>query len=282
MRIVILTSRTPSNIWLVNQLISRHDVVGMVIERTPLALTWNQKLARRRRMVQKFGVARTLNRLIYNWLQSRLVATLKGDRATQHFFPDGAPVVYSREIASVTVDNINDQRSIEFIQRHAPDALAVCGTTIIRPEVFSIASRGAINIHTGITPEYRSAEPIFWALFHGEPHKVGVTIHCIDRGVDTGPIIHQATVPVYAQDSLDSIYFRCIRRGAELFSRALSEIEAGSICTVNRETAESRAFRSIDLGIVEYIRFQWRFRRLTKRLPREKSTAEVSERRGVQ
>jgi len=145
--------------------------------------------------------------------------------------------------------------------------LAVCGTSVLKPEVFTVAPRGAINIHTGITPEYRSADPIFWTLYQGEPEKVGVTIHFIDRGIDTGPIIHQQTVPVYAEDSLAAIYARCIRRGADLYSRALRDIESGSVRTVARPDAQSRAFRSIDMGLVQYLVFRWRFRRLAARLP---------------
>jgi methionyl-tRNA formyltransferase len=155
--------------------------------------------------------------------------------------------------------------------------LAVCGTSVLKPEVFTLAPMGAINIHTGITPEYRSADPIFWALYHGEPEKVGVTIHYVDRGIDTGAVIHQETVPVYAEDSIATISERCIRRGAELYSRAIAAIEDGSVRTITRSAAGSRAFLSVDLGLAQYLRFRLRFRRLALRLPRQ-GTADTSAR----
>jgi len=148
----------------------------------------------------------------------------------------------------------------------------VCGTSVLKPDVFTLAPKGTINIHTGITPEYRSADPIFWALYRGEPEKVGVTIHYIDRGIDTGPIVHQESVPVYAEDTLASIYVRCIRRGAELYSRALTEIETGTVRTVRRAEAVSRAFLSVDLGLAQYLLFRWRFARLGVRLRRTGGT----------
>jgi methionyl-tRNA formyltransferase len=267
MRIVILTSETPANIWLVNQLLSRHEVVGVVIERWPLALTREEKHKRRRRMIQRHGFAHTFNKLLYNKVQSRFLADSESMTIKENFFPGGVPVAYILPVPIQVVSNINDAECIEFIKHHTPEVLAVCGTTVIRPEVFTLTPKGAINIHTGITPEYRSANPIFWALYRGEPEKVGVTIHFVDQGIDTGPIIHQDTVPVYADDTLATIYVRCIRRGAELYSRTLSEIEDGSIRTVQRNGVENRAFRSIDLGIVQYILFRLRFRRMAKRFP---------------
>jgi methionyl-tRNA formyltransferase len=172
-----------------------------------------------------------------------------------------------KAVPTVVVSGINDASCIQFIQDLKPDLLAVCGTTVLKPDVFNLAPRGTINIHTGITPEYRSADPIFWALYCGEPEKVGVTIHYIDRGIDTGPIIHQESVPVFRGDSLASLYVRCVRRGAQLYSQALTEIEQGVVQTVTRPGVISRAFLSVDLGLAQYFLFRWRFWRLGFRLP---------------
>jgi methionyl-tRNA formyltransferase len=273
MKIVILTSETPSNVWLVNQLLSRHEVVGIVVERRPLALTTEEKHKRRRRMVQRYGLARTFNKLLYNKIRSRCLAGSEAIAVKEQFFAGGAPITYALPVPIQVVGDINDTECIDFIEHHTPDILAVCGTTVIRPEVFTLTPKGAINIHTGITPEYRSADPIFWALYSGEPEKVGVTIHFIDQGIDTGPIIHQDTVPVFAGDTLATIYVRCIRRGAELYSCALSEIADGLARTVRRDGAENRSFRSIDLGIVQYLLFRLRFRRMARSLPRGDRTA---------
>lgn len=272
MKIVVLTSPTPANVWLVNQLLTRHEVVGIVIERRPLAQTTEEKVERRRFMVRRYGLVRTFNKLLFNRVRSRIISGPEARTVEDSFFPGGAPVEYSRQVPTIVVPSINDPAAIAFIRDHAPAVLAVCGTSVLKPEVFTLAPKGAINIHTGITPEYRSADPIFWALYQGEPEKVGVTIHYIDRGIDTGSIIHQATVPVYADDSLATIGVRCIRRGAELYSQALTEINSGSVRTLTRHGVPSRAFLSVDLGLVQYVIFRWRFRRLASRLPHNEST----------
>jgi methionyl-tRNA formyltransferase len=268
MKIVILTSETPSNIWLVNQLIARHDVTGIVIERRPLALSPQAKAERRRAMRQRYGRVRTLNKLLFNRLRAGLFGTSDAKTVSESFFPDGSTPAYSRSVPTVVVQNINDAGCVEFIQERSPDILAVCGTTVLKPATFTLTPKGAVNIHTGITPEYRSADPIFWALYRGEPEKVGVTIHYIDKGIDTGAIIQQQTVPVYANDSLGTIYVRCVRKGAELYSTALADIANGSVTTITRTGVASRAFLSVDLGMAQYLLFRWRFHRLGSRLPR--------------
>jgi len=267
-KVLVLTSETAANVWLVNQLLAQFQVVGMVIERRPQAITKGEKYQRRLRMIKRHGLGRTVNKLLYNWFRSRVLAGSSEKVVREELFPGNAGVEYIRPVESVTVGNINDDACVEFIKRQAPDVLAVCGTTVIRQEVFSLPRRGAVNIHTGIAPEYRSADPIFWALYCNEPENVGVTIHFVDKGIDTGPVIHQERVPVYGGDTLATLYVRCIRRGAELFLRALAEIESGSVKTIDRSSAPSRAFHSMDLGIVQWLVFQWRFRKLFARLPR--------------
>jgi methionyl-tRNA formyltransferase len=268
MRIVVLTSETPANVWLVNQLLERHDdVAGIVIERRPLAVTAQEKVERRRRMIQRYGMLRTFNKLLFNKVRSRFLSQGEASTIRESFFPGGTTMTYSRQVPTIVVGNINEPACVQFIRDRSPELLAVCGTTVLKPDVFTLAPNGTINIHTGITPEYRSADPIFWALYRREPQNVGVTVHYIDRGIDTGPIIHQESVPVYADDSLATIYVRCVRKGAELYSRAIADIADGSVRTIVREGVQSRAFLSVDLGLAQYLLFRWRFKQLASRLP---------------
>ena len=276
MKIVILTSERPHNIWLVNQLLARQDVAGMVIERRPLAVKAEDKVERRRRMIKKYGLLRTVNKLLFNKVRSRFLAGPTAETVKASFFPGDAPLAYTREVPTIVVPSVNDAKCIEFIRQMAPELLAVCGTGVLKPEVFTLAPQGTINIHTGITPEYRSADPIFWALYMGEPEKVGVTVHYIDRGIDTGPIIHQEAVPVYADDTLATIYVRCIRKGAQLYKRALADIQNGSVRTIDRSGVKGRSFFSIDMGLVQYLLFRWRFYRLAARLPRQDAAAAIA------
>ena len=50
----------------------------------------------------------------------------------------------------------------------------------------------AINIHAGISPYYRGTDCNFWALYDGNPHLVGATIHLLSKGLDNGPVLYHA------------------------------------------------------------------------------------------
>jgi len=266
--VIILTSRTTPNIYLVNNLTARHHVIAKVIEARPGPSTAQERLNVRLGMMRKYGLARTLNKLFYNKYRSHFIHKKREALLRSRLFPGDAKVEYTADIPTLEVRDINDQSCKEFLAGHRPDMIAVCGTTVLKPEVFNLSSKGTINIHVGITPEYRSADPIFWALYNGEPDKVGVTIHFVDQGIDTGDIIFQATVELTREDDPSTLYAKCIQRGAELMSQTIEEIAGGTVKTYRKEGVEGKAYFHMDLGIVEYLIFLRRFRKLKKNLLR--------------
>ena len=52
-----------------------------------------------------------------------------------------------------------------------------------------------VNLHGGLSPEYRGADCTFWALYNGEPENVGCTLHYINEGIDTGDLIAHISPP---------------------------------------------------------------------------------------
>ncbi len=73
------------------------------------------------------------------------------------------------------------------------DLLVTCKAPLLPEEVFNAPRYGAINIHYSLLPNYRGGSPLLWQVVNGESHG-GVTIHRIDSGIDTGPILRQAAV----------------------------------------------------------------------------------------
>ena len=61
--------------------------------------------------------------------------------------------------------------------------------------MFELARFGSYALHPGICPEYRNAHGCFWALARRDLGRVGMTLLRIDRGIDTGPVLLQASYP---------------------------------------------------------------------------------------
>jgi len=65
---------------------------------------------------------------------------------------------------------------------------------IIPADVIAQSGTRIVNLHSSFLPFNRGAHPIFWCFYDGTP--CGVTIHDVDDGLDTGPIIAQRTVDI--------------------------------------------------------------------------------------
>ena len=73
------------------------------------------------------------------------------------------------------------------------DLFLVFGSSFIKGKLANfLVNKKAINIHIGISPYYRGADCNFWALFDGNPHLVGSTIHLLSKGVDNGDILYHS------------------------------------------------------------------------------------------
>src|SRR3712207_3286729 len=96
------------------------------------------------------------------------------------------PVVWVNSAAGAT----------EAIRSVAPQvAVAACFLWRLPREAFETPPLGILNVHPSLLPAGRGPEPVFWTLRRGEP-VTGVTVHRMDEGFDTGPIVAQAEIPV--------------------------------------------------------------------------------------
>jgi methionyl-tRNA formyltransferase len=88
-----------------------------------------------------------------------------------------------------------------------PDVVAFTGGGIIRNALIEAAGRGIFNAHMGRLPEYRGMDVVEWPILEGRHEEPGlaVTLHFMDRGIDTGPIARIERVPIRAGDSMERL-----------------------------------------------------------------------------
>lgn len=73
------------------------------------------------------------------------------------------------------------------------DLLLVCRFNLLKESVFSLPKLGSINIHNALLPDYPGVHPVSWAILQGK-EELGVTVHKIDKGIDSGAILLQQSV----------------------------------------------------------------------------------------
>ena len=128
-----------------------------------------------------------------------------------------------------TPSNLNDPAFVETIRSLAPDLLvSVQAAQIMRRTLLETPRFGAVNLHFGPLPRYRGVAPIAWALINGET-ETAVTLHVMDPGIDSGPILASAPVAIGRDETARSLYDRCTQAAVDLFTAEWPRIRLGGL-----------------------------------------------------
>jgi phosphoribosylglycinamide formyltransferase-1 len=114
---------------------------------------------------------------------------------------------------------------------------------IITPTLIKAFPGRILNIHPALLPAFSGLHAQKAALEHGVKFS-GCTVHFVDEGMDTGPIIIQAVVPVLDNDTEESLSERILRQEHNIYSRAIQlyaegrlKLEGRRVMVVNGKTA---------------------------------------------
>ena len=159
----------------------------------------------------------------------RLVAGPVKKFALEHSLPVMQPERLRRTDAPPATD---EPDPLAWLRMLAPDLIVVAAYgQILPPSVLEIPKYGCLNVHASLLPAYRGASPITAALLDGLT-ETGVTIMLMDTGMDTGPMLTQARLPVIADDTTASLSDRLAARGAELLTDTIPSWLAGNVAPV--------------------------------------------------
>ena len=143
-------------------------------------------------------------------------------------------------------ETLRDAAALARIAAAKPDALVVAAYGLILPQAVLDASLlGALNIHASLLPRWRGAAPIQRALLAGD-RETGVTIMCMDAGLDTGPVLAQASVAIEAQDDAQTLHDKLAALGARMIVSALVDAAAGHARAVPQSESGVTYARKID------------------------------------
>jgi len=124
----------------------------------------------------------------------------------------------------------------EQLRSWAPELLVVVAYGLILPAaVLALPARGCINVHASLLPRWRGAAPIQHAILAGDDHS-GVSIMQMRAGLDAGPVLATARVPIEANVTAAQLGARLAQLGADLLVDTLDALQAGR--TVAHEQSE--------------------------------------------
>jgi methionyl-tRNA formyltransferase len=105
----------------------------------------------------------------------------------------------------ISSSDLNGDVGRRLICDIAPDLMILSLAPLLKPELYLIPRLGTVNVHWGISPNYRGERSIFTALRRGDYSSIGATLHYLDRGIDTGPAVAQCWPSLDPTDDLVSI-----------------------------------------------------------------------------
>lgn len=217
LRLLVLCGRSARHLYVANALCRAGEVVAIVQE---TGGDWSLG-----KTLKKLRPA-NLWRKAWRWLRDRRRYT--GNPEAKFFFPDAAVRLDHPELVR-EVPHINHPDVVKLARDVQPDLICVFGTSLIRGELLDEGRLGIVNLHGGLSPEYRGADCTFWALYNNEPDKVGCTLHYIDAGIDTGRLIAHVSPEVGAGDTELVLFWRAVQDSAAVYAEAVERIARGEL-----------------------------------------------------
>jgi methionyl-tRNA formyltransferase len=132
--------------------------------------------------------------------------------------------------------NLPDSRTSEWLAGLEPDlGIIVAYGSILKRNLLEIPAHGWLNVHYSLLPKYPGASPVQHVLLEGET-TTGVTVFQLDEGVDSGPIVAQATVEIAPDATAGSVLEGLALVGSDLLIETLANLES----RLGAKTAQDR------------------------------------------
>lgn len=124
---------------------------------------------------------------------------------------------------------LKDDGFAELLAKIDPDMIVVAAYGKILPKnVIDYPKYGCINVHGSYLPKYRGAAPMQRAIIDGVK-ATGVTIMCMDVGLDTGDMLSRKRIPITDDDNFETMHDKIGLQGAELLVETIQQIKAGTV-----------------------------------------------------
>src|SRR5262249_31240781 len=134
------------------------------------------------------------------------------------------------------LDETAEQLFVRRLTEAKVDLVVLAGfMRILKGEFLRAFAGRVINIHPSLLPAFPGLEAWKQALDYGVK-VTGVTVHFVDQGIDSGPIIAQETVAVLPQDTAEPLHARIQQAEHSLYPRVVAALAKGQVQVKGRQT----------------------------------------------
>ena len=231
-KIILLAGEWDTTAVVYNFLSSHYQVERVIIE----APVQRKEFLKKR--IRKLGWFRVAGQVLFQLIigkplkkysSKRIAGIFRKYELNDHAIPEE---VQNR------VPSVNSKECRDTLTDINPDLVIVHGTRIISQKILETIPATFINVHAGITPRYRGSHGAYWAIANGDKENCGVTVHLVDKGIDTGNILGQAIIPYDKKDNFATYPYLQLAEGLILLKKIVDDFDSREKNVVSR-TADS-------------------------------------------
>ena len=135
------------------------------------------------------------------------------------------------------------QHAINDMQVFSPDLfVSVAYPNILKADMLNVPRYGGVNLHGGRLPQYRGANVLNWAMINGEK-STAMTIHYMDAGIDTGPVIDAIEVPILFEDTALSLRDKMREATIKLIEKCVPDLVKEKISATAQDERQAKYWK---------------------------------------
>jgi methionyl-tRNA formyltransferase len=256
-RITILTGTGPEHIYVAN----------LIAEAVPVdAIIAIEDNTRRRPTLSQLGLRRFADKALLRLLNIAERQARARNLALRDILGLDKASTFLREDLVTQMDGFDTARIAAAVAGAKPDILAVYGTRKIPDTILGLAPQ-ALNMHTGVSPNYRGTACAFWPLHENDPGNLGATVHTCTSALDGGPIFAVRRISLDRSDTLETVFAKAVAVGAVAYVEVIRKALAGELAGEPQDLAKGREFRGSMRGFAAEMRARRNLRSLRANAP---------------
>lgn len=149
----------------------------------------------------------------------------------------------SKTIGVIGKNEINSQNFINKLLGINPKCICLYSVSIVKDKLISLYRHRLFNVHAGLSPFYRGTATNIWPIINKELEYIGMTIHHIDLGIDSGGIILQGRPILSPDDDTHTMACKNTKLAAHLMIKTIKRfLGTGSVPSYQQDLSKGRQY----------------------------------------
>ncbi|MCB9189366.1 MAG: methionyl-tRNA formyltransferase [Flavobacteriales bacterium] len=153
-------------------------------------------------------------------------------------------------------ENLKDENFLNSLRDLHADLFVVVAFRMLPEVVWKMPSKGTINLHASLLPQYRGAAPINWAIINGEK-ETGATTFFIEEKIDTGNVIDQFKVDISEDMTAGELHDLLMIEGSKLLLNTIDKIESGKASAQSQKEMSNTELKKAFKIFKETCKIDW-------------------------